>query len=54
VRGAFDESSPVAPRARETARLALGDAAFDDAYSRGRLLDRESALALAGRALAAI
>jgi predicted ATPase/DNA-binding SARP family transcriptional activator len=54
VRGAFDESSPVAPRARETARLALGDAAFDDAYSRGRVLDRESALALAGRALAAI
>ena len=54
VRGAFDESSPVAPRARETARRALGDAAFDDAYSRGRVLDRESALALAGRALAAI
>ena len=54
VRGAFDESSPVAPRARETARRALGDAAFDDAYSRGRELDREAALALAGRALAAI
>src|SRR5580700_2478099 len=54
VRGAFDESSPVAPQARETARRALGDAAFDGAYSRGRGLDRESALALAGRALAAI
>ena len=54
VRGAFDESSPVAPRARETARRALGDAAFDGAYSRGRELDRQSALALAGRALAAI
>ena len=54
VRGAFDESSPVAPRARETARRALGDAAFDGAYSRGRELDREAALALAGRALAAI
>ena len=54
VRGAFDESSPVAPRARETASRALGDAAFDGAYSRGRALDRESALAMAGRALAAI
>ncbi len=54
VRGAFDESSPVAPRVRETARRALGDAAFDGAYSRGRELDRESALALAGRALAPI
>jgi predicted ATPase/DNA-binding SARP family transcriptional activator len=54
VRGAFDESSPVAPRARETARRALGDAAFDGAYSRGRELDRDSALALAGQALAAI
>jgi predicted ATPase/DNA-binding SARP family transcriptional activator len=53
VRGAFDESSPVAPRVRETARRALGDAAFDNAYSRGRALDRESALALAGQALAA-
>ena len=54
VRGAFDESSPVGPRARETARRALGDAAFDGAYSRGRELDREAALALAGQALAAI
>ena len=54
IRGAFDECSLVAPRVRETARLALGDAAFDAAYSRGRALDRESALALAGRALAAI
>jgi predicted ATPase/DNA-binding SARP family transcriptional activator len=54
VRGAFDESSPVGPRVRETARRALGDPAFDDAYSRGRELDKESALALAGQALAAI
>ncbi|HZZ55344.1 MAG TPA: BTAD domain-containing putative transcriptional regulator, partial [Trebonia sp.] len=54
VRGAFDESSPVAPRVRKTARRALGDAAFDGAYSRGRELDREAALELAGRALAAI
>src|SRR5580704_4716010 len=54
VRGTFDESSPVAPRARETARRALGDAAFGDAYSRGRELGRAAALALAGRALAAI
>jgi predicted ATPase/DNA-binding SARP family transcriptional activator len=54
VRGAFDESSPVAPRVRETARLALGDAASDVAYSRGRELDRAAILELAGRALAAI
>jgi hypothetical protein len=54
VRGAFDESSLVAPRVRETARLALGDAAFEGAYSRGRELDREAALEMAGRALAAI
>ncbi|MGH3214884.1 MAG: AfsR/SARP family transcriptional regulator [Trebonia sp.] len=54
VRGAFDESSPVAPRARETARRALGDAAFDGAYSRGRELDRESAIEFAERALDAV
>jgi predicted ATPase/DNA-binding SARP family transcriptional activator len=54
VRGAFDESSPVAPRVRETARQVLGDAAFDVAYSRGRELDRAAILELAGRALAAI
>ena len=54
VRGAFDESSPVAPRMRETARRALGDAAFDGAYSHGRELDREAAIELAERALAAI
>jgi hypothetical protein len=54
VRGAFDESSPVAPRARETARRALGDAAFDGAYSRGRELDREAAIELAERALDAV
>jgi predicted ATPase/DNA-binding SARP family transcriptional activator len=53
VRGAFDESSLVAPRARETARRMLGDAAFDAAYSRGRELDRAAAVELAGRALAA-
>lgn len=51
VRGAFDESSPVAPRVRETARRALGDAAFDGAYSRGRALDRESAVELAAQVL---
>ena len=54
IRGAVDECSLVAPRVREAARLALGGAAFDAAYSRGRALDRESALALAGQALAAI
>jgi predicted ATPase/DNA-binding SARP family transcriptional activator len=53
IRGAFDESSLVAPRTRETARLALGDAAFDAAYTRGRALDREEALGITGRALAA-
>jgi predicted ATPase/DNA-binding SARP family transcriptional activator len=54
VRGAFDESSPVAPRVRETARRALGDAAFDGAYSRGRELDRGAAIELAERALDAV
>ena len=47
VRGAFDESSLVAPRVRETARRALGDAAFGVAYSRGRELTRETAITLA-------
>jgi len=54
VRGAFDESSLVAPRARETARRMLGDAAFEAAYSRGRELDRAEVLAMAGQALAAV
>jgi predicted ATPase/DNA-binding SARP family transcriptional activator len=53
IRGAFDESSLVAPRVRETARHALGDAAFGAAYSRGRELDREAALDLADRTIAA-
>jgi len=53
VRGAFDESSLVAPRVRETARLALGEEAFGVAYSRGRELDRAAALALAEQTIAA-
>lgn len=53
IRGAFDESSLVAPRTRETTRRLLGDAAFEAAYSRGRELDRESALALTERTIAA-
>ena len=53
IRGAFDESSLVAPRARKTARRMLGDAEFRESYSRGRELDRESALAMTGRVLAA-
>ena len=44
IRGAFDESSLVAPRVRETARLALGDAGFDAAYRRGRDLSKEAAV----------
>ena len=48
IRGAFDESSLVAPRVREAASQALGGAAFGAAYTRGRVLDRESAHALAG------
>jgi hypothetical protein len=52
IRGAFDESSLVAPRVRKTARRALGAAAFSAAYSRGRELDREAALELAERTIA--
>ncbi|HEY7260623.1 MAG TPA: BTAD domain-containing putative transcriptional regulator [Trebonia sp.] len=47
VRGAFDESSLVAPRVRETASRALGDAAYAAAYARGRELSRETAVTLA-------
>ncbi len=39
VRGAFDESSPDAPRARAAARAALGEAAFDAAYQSSRRPD---------------
>ena len=42
IRGAFDESSLDAPRAREAARAALlGEAGFDAAYERGRDLAGE-------------
>ena len=52
IRGAFDESSLVAPRAREMARQALGEPAFAVAYSRGREHDRQAALELAERTVA--
>jgi len=51
VRGAFDESSLDAPAAREAARRALGDQAFDAAYQSSRGLSYEAALALARAAL---
>jgi len=47
IRGAFDESSLVAPRVRGTARHALGDAGFDAAYRRGRELAKAEAAELA-------
>jgi hypothetical protein len=52
IRAAFDESSLVAPRVRETARRALGEAAFGAAYSRGRELARDAVLELAERTIA--
>ncbi|MBO0821790.1 MAG: AfsR family transcriptional regulator, partial [Nocardiopsaceae bacterium] len=52
VRGAFDESSLDAPRARQAARETLGPAAFDTAYAAGRSLSRPEAAALADSALA--
>jgi len=47
IRGAFDESSLVAPRVREAARHALGDAGFGAAYRRGRELAKAEAAELA-------
>jgi ATP/maltotriose-dependent transcriptional regulator MalT len=51
VRGAFDESSIVAPGTRATARERLGDAAFAAAYAAGRDLGPDGALALVQRAM---
>jgi predicted ATPase/DNA-binding SARP family transcriptional activator len=48
VRGIFDFGSLDAPQARDTARCALGDRAFEAAYQRGRELPYDEALALAG------
>jgi predicted ATPase/DNA-binding SARP family transcriptional activator len=47
LRGAFDEGSLDAPAARDTARGLLGEAGFDAAYSRGRALGRDEAIAAA-------
>jgi predicted ATPase/DNA-binding SARP family transcriptional activator len=49
IRGVFDHSSLDAPAARDGARRALGDPAFDAAYQRGRALSYEDVLALAAR-----
>ena len=49
IRGAFNESSLVAPGVREAARLALGAAGFDDAYRRGRELGKASGGRVRGR-----
>jgi len=51
VRGAFDESSLDAPRARESAMAALGEEAFARAYTSAGSTTYESALALARSAL---
>jgi len=53
VRGAFDESSPDAPPARDAARAALGPPAYLAAYESSRDLGYEQAVALARAALAA-
>ena len=53
VRGAFDESSPDAPPARDAARAALGPQAYLAAYASSRDLGYQQAVALAREALAA-
>jgi predicted ATPase/DNA-binding SARP family transcriptional activator len=53
VRGAFDESSPDAPPARDAARAALGPRAYQAAYASSRDLGYEQAAALGREALAA-
>ncbi len=52
VRGAFDESSPDAPPARDAARAALGPRAYLAAYASSRDLAYEQAAALGREALA--
>jgi predicted ATPase/DNA-binding SARP family transcriptional activator len=52
IRGAFDEGSLDAPAARDTARGLLGEAGFDAAYSRGRALGRDEAIAAASDVVA--
>jgi hypothetical protein len=54
VRGAFDESSPDAPAARETLRAILGPEAFTAAYDSARDVGYEPAVALAREALAPV
>ncbi len=51
VRGAFDESSPDAPQARDAARDALGPAAFDAAYRSAADSTYRTAIDLARAAL---
>jgi predicted ATPase/DNA-binding SARP family transcriptional activator len=53
VRGAFDESSPDAPLARDAARAALGQAAFDAAYASAADATYQTAIDLARAALSA-
>ncbi len=53
VRGAFDESSPDAPAARDAARAALGPRAYLEAYASSRDIGYEQAAALGREALAA-
>jgi predicted ATPase/DNA-binding SARP family transcriptional activator len=51
LRGAFDESSPDAPRVRAASREVLGDEGLDAAYQGGRDLGFEGAVALARETL---
>jgi hypothetical protein len=47
IRGAFDESSPDAPAARQAAARRIGEGVLETAYQRGRELSRDDAVALA-------
>jgi hypothetical protein len=51
VRGAFDEGSADAPRVRAVACEALGGAAFEAAYERGRALSRDEAVTVVTQAI---
>jgi hypothetical protein len=54
VRGAFDESSLDAPRARDAARAALGPDAFDAAYRSAADSTYQTALELGHAALSSV
>jgi predicted ATPase/DNA-binding SARP family transcriptional activator len=51
IRGSFDECSLDSPDARDAARGALGEAAYNAAYQHGRALARDEAISLAAGGL---